>query len=105
MGEEACMKGPTVNGVKLRVTTYSVCLDNWPSQGCFLYTNPNGNLEAVYSPCPHNRARSTDSHEGICVRSELSCPSGSQQVGGHNADISGCGLQGCSERYSTPSAE
>ena len=29
----------------------------------------------------------------------LICPSGTEQIGHHNYDIGGCGLDGCGRRY------
>jgi hypothetical protein len=35
----------------------------------------------------------------------VQCPSGSRQVGPHNADVGGCGLTGCDARYKYESIE
>jgi len=43
----------------------------------------------------------------MCKREQpdLQCPSGWKQVGGRGADIYGCGLEGCTGRFTTPTLE
>jgi hypothetical protein len=36
---------------------------------------------------------------------DLTCPSGTTQVGDHNADMPGCGLEACKDRYKVKTAE
>ena len=101
-GMEACnARYSTANIVDCRDKCYATnnCLSfSWAP------TNGDRNHQGV-SVCTLYDSASMNQQWGpnqiLCSIPPLSCPSATTQVGNINADIGGCGLEACNERYDT----